>query len=146
MKNIDSKKIIKLFTKSAHLIINVFLVVLTLLLLILLFKETSLLIDLSLNKEYDKDFYKEFLKTLLTFFLYFEFILMIIKYFKENYHFPLRFFMYIGITATIRVIIVDHESGLETLYFSLSILMLVIGYGIIRILSMLKEKWGLDND
>lgn len=116
------------------------------LLVFLLFKETCLLFELTIQKDYDKEFYKEFLKTLLTFFLYFEFILMIIKYFKENYHFPLRFFMYIGITATIRVIIVDHESGLETLYFSLSILMLVIGYGIIRILSMLKEKWGLDND
>lgn len=146
MKKLETKGILKLFTKYTQIIINIFLIVLSMLLVFLLFKETCLLFELTIQKDYDKEFYKEFLKTLLTFFLYFEFILMIIKYFKENYHFPLRFFMYIGITATIRVIIVDHESGLETLYFSLSILMLVIGYGIIRILSMLKEKWGLDND
>lgn len=146
LKKINPDKLVKLFTNYIQLIINLFLVSLALLLAILLLKETANLIDITFNTNYNKDFYREFLESLLTFFIYFEFILMIIKYFKEHYHFPLRFFMYIGITATIRVIIVDHENGLETLYFSLSILILVVGYGIIRFLSMLKEKWGLKND
>jgi len=79
--------------------------------------------------------FNEFLEKILVFFLYFEFIALIIKYFKEHYHFPLRYFMYIGITAMIRVIIIDHENPNGTLMFSLSVLVLVIGYTLIRISS-----------
>lgn len=144
MKDIKIKVFNKFFTKHMQLTMNIFLIVLSFLLVILLAKETFLLFNLVFEVEYDKYFYKEFLKSLLTFFIYFEFIIMIIKYFKENYHFPLRYFMYIGITATIRVIIVDHESGLDTLYFALSILVLVLGYGVISLLSMLKKKWNIE--
>lgn len=79
--------------------------------------------------------FNEFLEKILVFFLYFEFIALIIKYFKEHYHFPLRYFMYIGITAMIRVIIIDHENPNGTLMFSLSVLVLVIGHTLIRISS-----------
>lgn len=140
------KEFIKLFTKIIQYSVNLFLIVLTLLLIVLLCKETSLMVDLTINSSYDKHFYKGFLESLLTFFIYFEFVIMIIKYFKEGYHFPLRYFMYIGITATIRVIIVDHENGLDTLYFALSILSLVIGYGVISMLAMLKKKWKLEDE
>lgn len=77
--------------------------------------------------------YQRFLANILVFFLYFEFITMIVKYFKEDYHFPLRYFMYIGITAMIRLIIVEHDDALDTLVFSLVILVLIIGYYIINI-------------
>lgn len=133
------------FSKYVQTIINVFLGILTVLLLFLLFKETSLMVEMTITSEYDKEFYKEFLKSLLTFFLYFEFISMIIKYFKENYHFPLRYFMYIGITANIRVIIVDHDNGLQTLYFSLSIAALVLSYFAITMLTLIKKKWKIEN-
>lgn len=141
---LKTKSFIKNFTKFSQITINSFLITLSVILIYLIFMETFLLIDLIVNNEYTNDFYKDFLKSLLTFFIYFEFTAMIIKYFKENYHFPLRYFMYIGITATIRVIIVDHESGLETLYFALSILVLVLGYGVISFLSILKKKWNID--
>lgn len=136
---------VKIFSKVTQTIINLFLIALTILLVILLFKETVLLVDLVIHTNYDKHFYQEFLKSLLTFFIYFEFIAMILKYFKENYHFPLRYFMYIGITATIRVIIVDHEDGLSTLYFAISILVLVLSYGVISVISMLKKKWNIED-
>ena len=55
----------------------------------------------------EKADYKYFLANILVFFLYFEFITMIVKYFKEDYHFPLRYFMYIGITAMLRLVIVE---------------------------------------
>ncbi|SCC67642.1 Uncharacterized protein BCZB5J_05956 [Bacillus cereus] len=51
---------------------------------------------------------------------------MIIKYFKSNYHFPLRYFIYIGITALIRLIIVSHEEPMETLLYAGSIFVLVV--------------------
>ena len=74
-----------------------------------------------------------FLANISIFFLYFEFIAMIVKYFNENYHFPLRYFLYIGITAMIRLIIVDHDHPIQTLFYSLVILILVIAYFIMNI-------------
>ncbi|MFC4355459.1 phosphate-starvation-inducible protein PsiE [Chryseomicrobium palamuruense] len=76
--------------------------------------------------------YKVFLADILLFFLYFEFIAMIVKYFKENYHFPLRYFLYIGITAMTRVIIVEHDNAFHTLLNALVILILIISYFIIN--------------
>ena len=81
----------------------------------------------------------EFLERILIFFLYFEFIALIVKYFREHYHFPLRYFMYIGITAILRVIIINHENAFDTLLFSLTILVLVIGYIIIKIASSMTD-------
>ena len=77
--------------------------------------------------------YKEFLARILIFFLYFEFIAMIVKYFEEDYHFPLRYFLYIGITAMVRLIIVDYDQPIDTLVYSLVILVLIIGYFIMNI-------------
>ncbi|HWL24539.1 MAG TPA: phosphate-starvation-inducible protein PsiE [Ureibacillus sp.] len=77
--------------------------------------------------------YKNFLANILIFFLYFEFITMIVKYFKEDYHFPLRYFLYIGITAMIRLIIVEHEHPQDTLLYSIVILVLIICYFIINL-------------
>lgn len=68
----------------------------------------------------------ELLEGLLVYFLYFEFIALIIKYFEVKYHFPLRYFIYIGITAIIRLIIIDHESPMDTLLYAGAILVLVI--------------------
>jgi protein PsiE len=59
-------------------------------------------------------------------FLYFEFIALIVKYFQSGYHFPLRYFVYIGITAIIRLIIVDHKNPFDTLCYSAAILILVV--------------------
>lgn len=77
--------------------------------------------------------YQAFFARILIFFLYFEFISMIVKYFKENYHFPLRYFIYIGITAMVRLIIVDHDDAKITLYNALAILVLIFGYFIMNL-------------
>jgi len=69
--------------------------------------------------------YSLLIEELITFFLYFEFIALIVKYFKNNFHFPLDFFLYIGITALVRLLIIDHESALDMLLWSISILVLV---------------------
>ena len=52
------------------------------------------------------------------FFLYFGFIGLIVQYFKSGYHFPLRYFIYAGITAMLRLIIVNHESSVDTILFA----------------------------
>lgn len=69
--------------------------------------------------------YSLLIEELITFFLYFEFIALIVKYFKNNFHFPLDFFLYIGITAIVRLLIIDHESAFDNLIWSVSILVLV---------------------
>ena len=77
--------------------------------------------------------YHVFLERILVFFIYFEFISMIIKYFKEDYHFPMRYFLYIGITAMIRLIIVNHSEAMQTVLYSLVVLILIIGYFIMNL-------------
>ena len=69
--------------------------------------------------------YSLLIEELITFFLYFEFIALIVRYFKNNFHFPLDFFLYIGITAIVRLLIIDHESAFDNLIWSVAILVLV---------------------
>lgn len=69
--------------------------------------------------------YSLLIEELITFFLYFEFIALIVKYFKNNFHFPLDFFLYIGITAIVRLLIIDHTSAFDNLIWSLAIFVLV---------------------
>lgn len=68
----------------------------------------------------------ELVEGLVVYFLYFEFIALIVKYFQSGFHFPLRYFVYIGITAIVRLIIVDHKSPMDVLIYSAAILLLVI--------------------
>lgn len=70
--------------------------------------------------------YTTFLEEIINFFLFFEFLSLVVKYFKNNFHFPLRYFIYIGITAIIRLIIVSHESSLDLFLWSAAILALII--------------------
>jgi len=127
MKN---KDLTKLIPTILQLILNIALILLALSLCILMGKEIIFFIEHSILSSENTNHY-ELLEHILIFFLYFEFVAMIVKYFKENYHFPLRYFLYIGITAMIRLIIVSHENGLQTLLYSCAILVLIISYFII---------------
>ncbi|HEY3987306.1 phosphate-starvation-inducible protein PsiE [Cedecea sp.] len=66
------------------------------------------------------------LEGIVTYFLYFEFIALIIMYFKSRYEFPLQYFIHIGITALIRLIIIEHKGPAEVLAYAGSILLMVI--------------------
>ena len=70
--------------------------------------------------------YTTFMEEIINFFLFFEFLSLVVKYFENNFHFPLRYFIYIGITAIIRLIIVSHESSMDLFLWSSAILALVI--------------------
>ncbi|MFJ8087969.1 phosphate-starvation-inducible protein PsiE [Lysinibacillus sp. NPDC095746] len=122
----------KALPKILQSFLNICLVLLALILSFLLSKELIHFFKISIFNNEDGD-YKLFLANILIFFLYFEFITMIIKYFKENYHFPLRYFIYIGITAMIRLIIVEHDHPINTFIYSLIILILIVSYFIINI-------------
>ena len=72
------------------------------------------------------------IEELITFFLYFEFIALIVKYFKNNFHFPLDFFLYIGITAIVRSVIITHDTSIDILIWSISILVLVCSLVLVK--------------
>lgn len=128
-KNLSS--FLYLIPKILQTFLNISLVLLAIILSILLVKEIIIFAQILIEKgSHD---YKIFFANILLFFLYFEFIAMIVKYFKEEYHFPIRYFLYIGITAMVRLIIVNHDHPIDTLFYSLVILILIIGYFIINL-------------
>lgn len=128
----------KLFPVVLQWFLNSCLIMLALILSFLLLKEILEFFKILLTG--NSTDYTLILANILLFFLYFEFITMIAKYFKDDYHFPLRYFLYIGITAMVRLIIVDHEHPLDTLIFSLVILILIICYFIINITPLERPK------
>lgn len=111
---------------------------------VLLGKEIIYFIQFSIFNEGFENQYK-LLDRILIFFLYFEFIAMITKYFQGHYHFPLRYFLYIGITAMIRLIIVYHENPIDTLLYASAILVLIIGYYIMSSSSAMEQNVNLNN-
>ena len=131
MKGLSNRKVLvlSLVPKIFQHVLNVCLILLAMILSFLLVRELVECVHILLDGSRD---YKKFLANILLFFLYFEFITMIVKYFKEDYHFPMRYFLYIGITAMIRQIIVEHEEPLDTLLNSVVILILIVGYFIMN--------------
>lgn len=98
--------------------------VLGIILIVFLGKETLHLADVLFTPEPTSKY--RLVEGLVVYFLYFEFIALIVKYFQSGFHFPLRYFVYIGITAIVRLIIIDHESPMAVLIYSAAILILVI--------------------
>jgi protein PsiE len=94
-------------------------------LLAFLLKETWMLVLVLFKNTPRHDSY-EMIEIIVIWFLYFEFIALIAKYFESRFHFPLRYFIYIGITAIVRLIIVDHEKPMSTLIYALAILVLLV--------------------
>ncbi|MEH0874542.1 phosphate-starvation-inducible protein PsiE [Pectobacterium cacticida] len=106
-------------------ILNIGLLALATILVVFLVKETIHLAKVLLISS-EKDSSYQLIEGIVIYFLYFEFIALIVKYFQSGYHFPLRYFIYIGITAIVRLIIVDHKNPLDTLVYSSAILLLVV--------------------
>lgn len=128
---IEFSTVLTIIPKVLQMFLNFCLILLALILSFLLIKELTVFFKILITVGTSD--YKQFLANILIFFLYFEFITMIVKYFKEDYHFPLRYFLYVGITAMIRLIIVEHDHPIDTLIYSLVILILIVGYFIMNI-------------
>lgn len=123
--------LIRLIPRMLQILLNISLVFLALILSFLLLNELVVFSQMIIERKAID--YKLFLESILVFFLYFEFITMIVKYFKEDYHFPIRYFIYVGITAMTRLIIVEHNNPLDTLIYTVVILILIIGYFIMNL-------------
>ncbi|MDR2092550.1 MAG: phosphate-starvation-inducible protein PsiE [Azoarcus sp.] len=115
----------KALAKYVKRIISFMLLALAVILLGFLVRETWVLVEILLSKQAGHNSY-EMIEAIIIWFLYFEFIALIGKYFESRFHFPLRYFIYIGITAIVRLIIVDHSNPTATLVYSLALLALLV--------------------
>jgi len=61
-----------------------------------------------------------------TLFILLEIILMLLRYVKEGHHIPVRYLILISMTAILRQLLLSHDGGLQTLFFSIAILILVV--------------------
>lgn len=122
MTGLNQKKVI---SRVLQWISSVGLILLAIILIIFLVKETIILANLLFTVSDPVSIYL-LVDGLIIYFLYFEFIALIIKYFQSNYHFPLQYFIYISIIAVIRLIIVEHKNPQLLIVYSGTILLLVI--------------------
>lgn len=118
------RPLVNFIATAMQTVLNLGLLCLGIILIVFLGKETLHLADVLFTPEPTSKY--RLVEGLVVYFLYFEFIALIVKYFQSGFHFPLRYFVYIGITAIVRLIIVDHESPMAVLIYSAAILILVI--------------------
>lgn len=118
------RPLVNFIATAMQTVLNLGLLCLGIILIVFLGKETLHLADVLFTAEPTSKY--RLVEGLVVYFLYFEFIALIVKYFQSGFHFPLRYFVYIGITAIVRLIIIDHESPMAVLIYSAAILILVI--------------------
>ena len=118
------RPLVNFIATAMQTVLNLGLLCLGSILIVFLGKETLHLADVLFTPEPTSKY--RLVEGLVVYFLYFEFIALIVKYFQSGFHFPLRYFVYIGITAIVRLIIIDHESPMAVLIYSAAILILVI--------------------
>ncbi|MCL2179461.1 MAG: phosphate-starvation-inducible protein PsiE [Proteobacteria bacterium] len=116
----------KLLSKFMKRLLSALLFALAIILSGFLLKTTWVLVSILTNSHPAHNSH-EMIGAIITWFLYFEFVALIAKYFESKLHFPLRYFIYIGITAIVRLIILDHENPGGTLIYSVAILVLLGG-------------------
>lgn len=78
--------------KNLQRLLNVGLIVLAAILVVFLIKETFHLGKVLFVNNQDASSYM-LIEGIVIYFLYFEFIALIVKYFESGYHFPLRYFI-----------------------------------------------------
>ncbi len=104
--------------KYVNLILDIVLGILGVFLLVFM---ASYLVDLAtyLMKPMTPDNFSVIMQEIISFFMLFEFIMMILRYIQEGHHIPIRYLI-------LRQLMVAHGDGLQTLLLSLSILLLVV--------------------
>ena len=78
------------------------------------------------------------MQEITSFFMLFEFVIMLVRYNQEGHHIPIRYLILISMTAILRQLLVIHEKGTQTLLLALSILLLA---AVLMILSKFGEQF-----
>ncbi|MDR0922289.1 MAG: phosphate-starvation-inducible PsiE family protein [Lactobacillales bacterium] len=109
---------------SINKFLDLFLILLAFLLLLTMARDIYHIFRLVIEP-LDNRVIDEIIQEVLTFFMIFEFIMLIFRYVQEGHHIPIRYLIYICITAVLRQILSVHGSALEVLLLALAILVLV---------------------
>ncbi|MBD3330924.1 phosphate-starvation-inducible protein PsiE [Candidatus Peregrinibacteria bacterium] len=83
---------------------------------------------------------QHFLERIFLIFLFIEVVASIKIYFAEGYHFPLRFFVYIGITDLVRYTIINHEDPRNVLLNTISIFILILALAVLELKNSYLKK------
>jgi protein PsiE len=122
---VESKILTQCIIKFAQLVKNITLIALLFLLIYLMLRQTYYI---GIYAIYDSKSVHLILEQILNFFLYLSFFSMIVIYLEKRENFSLRYLIYIGITATVRYIIVNRSDAMQNLLLTLVILLLIFGY------------------
>ncbi|MBU2524687.1 phosphate-starvation-inducible PsiE family protein [Patescibacteria group bacterium] len=129
MNNIKGNKWQRLIAKALHIPTTIILVGIATVFSILIFQNFYLMAiaaftaQVSLHTILEKSF---------ELILFIEVIASIKIYFLQNYHFPLRFFLYIGITDLIRHIIINRDNATDVLLITIGLLVLVAALSLLE--------------
>ena len=78
-----------------------------------------------------------------SFFMLFEFVIMLVRYIEEGHHIPIRYLILISMTAILRQLLVLHDRGTETLLLTLAILVLA---GVLMVFSFVSGDFKQSQD
>ncbi|MGM9886911.1 MULTISPECIES: phosphate-starvation-inducible protein PsiE [unclassified Lactococcus] len=107
------------------------LILVGLLIAFFIFREIFNMFMLVFKAETPTQYYK-ILDSVLSFFIFFEFLTLIITSIKHKGHVSLIFLLSLGVTALIRVVLTYHDNLIGTLAVSASILILIVGIVILK--------------
>jgi len=115
------KKISKLFE---HLL-DIAMFIIGLLMFGLLAKQIIAVTQLILLPNFTENL-SEITDASLMLFLFFEIIVIVKEYYVKDAHLSIETFLFVAITALVRIILLKHENYIETLSLSFSVLILIV--------------------
>lgn len=115
------KKISKLF----EYLLDIAMFIIGLLMFGLLIKQIVAVTQLILLPNFTENL-PEITDASLMLFLFFEIIVIVKEYYVKDAHLSIETFLFVAITALVRVILLKHENYIETLSLSFSVLILII--------------------
>lgn len=107
------------------------LMVVGLLMVYFLFREVYNLVLLAFLSESEVHYY-DILESILSFFIFFEFLTLIITSLRNKGHVSLIFLLSLGITSLIRLLLTSHERLVGVLLIASAILILIIGVFVLK--------------
>ncbi|PCR99105.1 phosphate-starvation-inducible protein PsiE [Lactococcus fujiensis] len=96
-----------------------------------LFREVYYMLEMTIRAETSSAYYK-ILDSILSFFIFFEFLTLILTSIRHKGHVSLIFLLSLGVTALIRVLLIYHDNLIGVLAISCSILILIVGIIVLK--------------
>ncbi|MGX7052131.1 phosphate-starvation-inducible protein PsiE [Leuconostoc palmae] len=107
-------------------VLNIVIVIIGIVIFGFLLREIYHLANLLITVDDMRTHFTEITESTLAVFLFFEFMSLVREYFIKDAHISMESFLYIGVTALIRAILVYHDQTMKTLLLAASIFLLVI--------------------